>query len=78
MKNIVIFFLLMAGILTASPYDAAIAQTKSPFAKTLKTLYAALEAGKKKRNVGDAFKHIVSDNWKVDMVITFNLRSLKN
>ncbi len=42
------------------------------------TLYAALEAGKKKRNVGDAFKHIVSDNWKVDMVITFNLRSLKN
>ena len=42
------------------------------------TLYAALEAGKKKRNIGDPFKHIVSDNWKVDMVITFNLRSLKN
>ncbi len=41
-------------------------------------LYDALEAGKKKRNVGDAFKHIVSDNWKVDMVVTFNLRSLKN
>ncbi len=42
------------------------------------TRYTALEAGKKKRNVGDAFKHIVSDNWKVDMVVTFNLRSLKN
>jgi len=28
--------------------------------------------------VGDAFKHIVTDNWKVDMVVTFNLRSLKN
>ncbi|MFT7824009.1 MAG: FAD-dependent thymidylate synthase [Sulfurimonas sp.] len=42
------------------------------------SLYAALESGKKKRNVGDAFKHIVSDNWKVDMVITFNIRSLKN
>lgn len=41
-------------------------------------LYCALEAGKKKRNVGDAFKHIVSDNWKVDMVVTFNIRSLKN
>jgi thymidylate synthase (FAD) len=41
-------------------------------------LYEALEAGKKKRNVGDAFKHIVTDNWKVDMVVTFNLRSLKN
>jgi len=41
-------------------------------------LYDALENGKKKRNVGDAFKHIVTDNWKVDMVITFNLRSLKN
>ncbi|MDD2451229.1 MAG: FAD-dependent thymidylate synthase [Sulfurovum sp.] len=41
-------------------------------------LYHALENGKKKRNVGDAFKHIVSDNWKVDMVVTFNIRSLKN
>jgi thymidylate synthase (FAD) len=41
-------------------------------------LFAALEAGKKKRNVGDGFKHIVSDNWKVDMVVTFNIRSLKN
>jgi thymidylate synthase (FAD) len=42
------------------------------------SLFEALESGKKKRNVGDAFKHIVSDNWKVDMVVTFNLRSLKN
>ncbi len=41
-------------------------------------LFAALQAGKKKRNVGDKFKHIVSDNWKVDMVVTFNIRSLKN
>ena len=40
--------------------------------------FLALESGKKKRNVGDAFKHIVTDNWKVDMVVTFNLRSLKN
>ena len=37
-----------------------------------------LQAGKKKRNVGDAFKHIINDNIKVDMVVTFNLRSLKN
>ncbi len=41
-------------------------------------LFKALENGKKKRNVGDGFKHIVSDNWKVDMVVTFNIRSLKN
>jgi thymidylate synthase (FAD) len=41
-------------------------------------LFGALESGKRKRNVGDAFKHIVTDNWKVDMVVTFNLRSLKN
>ena len=41
-------------------------------------MYKALENGKKKRNVGDSFKHIVTDNWKVDMVVTFNLRSLKN
>ena len=43
-----------------------------------KELYEALQAGKKKRNVGDAFKHIITDNVKVDMVVTFNLRSLKN
>ncbi len=42
------------------------------------TLFVALQEGKKKRNVGDGFKHIVTDNWKVDMVITFNIRSLKN
>ncbi len=41
-------------------------------------LFNALQAGKKKRNVGDAFKHIITDNVKVDMVVTFNLRSLKN
>lgn len=41
-------------------------------------LFEALETGKKKRNVGDAFKHIITDNVKVDMVVTFNLRSLKN
>ena len=41
-------------------------------------LYDALQCGKKKRNVGDGFKHIVTDNWKVDMVVTFNIRSLKN
>jgi thymidylate synthase (FAD) len=41
-------------------------------------LYAALQEGKKKRNVGDSFKHIVTDNWKVDLVVTFNLRSLRN
>ena len=41
-------------------------------------LFNNLEAGKKKRNVGDAFKHIITDNIKVDMVVTFNLRSLKN
>ena len=42
------------------------------------TLYQKLQDGKKKRNVGDAFKHIVTDNWKVDMVVTFDIRSLKN
>ena len=41
-------------------------------------LFVLFQNGKKKRNVGDKFKHIVSDNWKVDMVVTFNIRSLKN
>lgn len=58
----------------------AVAKSSLKFVDTLDRLelYEALQSGKKKRNVGDAFKHIVSDNWKVDMVATFNLRSLKN
>jgi thymidylate synthase (FAD) len=60
----------------------AVAKSSLPFIETHKddaqSLFTALENGKKKRNVGDGFKHIVSDNWKVDMVITFNIRSLKN
>ncbi len=48
------------------------------FGSDAQGLFEALQCGKKKRNVGDGFKHIVSDNWKVDMVVTFNIRSLKN
>ena len=60
----------------------AIAKSSLPFIGDCKgdaeTLFEAFQTGKKKRNVGDGFKHIVSDNWKVDMVVTFNIRSLKN
>ncbi len=60
----------------------AVAKSSLPLVETLnndpQALFEALQAGKKKRNVGDGFKHIVSDNWKVDMVVTFNIRSLKN
>jgi len=60
----------------------AIAKSSLPFIEDCKgdaqTLFEAFQMGKKKRNVGDGFKHIVSDNWKVDMVVTFNIRSLKN
>jgi len=41
-------------------------------------IFTALENGKKKRNVGDFSKHVVTDNWKVDLVMTMNVRSLKN
>ena len=41
-------------------------------------LFKQLEKAKQKRNVGDPFKHIVTDNWSVDLVMTMNLRSLKN
>lgn len=37
-----------------------------------------LQQGKNKRNSGDSFKHIITDNWKVDMVVSMNLRGLKN
>lgn len=33
---------------------------------------------KNKRNVGDAVKHLITDNFKVNAVMTINLRSLKN
>jgi len=60
----------------------ALAKSSIPFIQehqgNPQALYEALQAGKKKRNVGDAFKHIITDNVKVDMVVTFNLRSLKN
>jgi len=63
-------------------YAIAVAKSSLPFLEEFadrpKELYDALQAGKKKRNVGDAFKHIITDNVKVDMVVTFNLRSLKN
>ena len=62
--------------------NTAVAKSSIPFIEENKgnaaALFKALENGKKKRNVGDGFKHIVSDNWKVDMVVTFNIRSLKN
>jgi len=63
-------------------YSIAVAPSSLPFIDEYngdaEALFFVLEAGKKKRNVGDAFKHIITDNVKVDMVVTFNLRSLKN
>jgi thymidylate synthase (FAD) len=62
--------------------EIAVAKSSLSFLEELKgnsqAMFEALQAGKKKRNVGDAFKHIITDNVKVDMVVTFNLRSLKN
>ena len=63
-------------------YSISVAKSSLSFIDEFKNdseaLFNALESGKKKRNVGDAFKHIITDNVKVDMVVTFNLRSLKN
>jgi len=62
-------------------YEISVAKSSLSLLEDIKDsseLFEALENGKKKRNVGDAFKHIISDNVKVDMVVTFNLRSLKN
>ncbi len=63
---------------TKSSLDIIKCPIKHPDLSLSNSIFEALEAGKKKRNIGDAFKHIVTDNWKVDMVVTFNLRSLKN
>ena len=45
---------------------------------TSETMFKVLESSKPKRNVGDPFKHLVTDNWYTDLVMTMNLRSLKN
>ncbi len=63
-------------------YDISIAKSSRIFLEdtiyTADELFELLEKGKAKRNVGDPFKHIVTDNWKTDLVMTINLRSLKN
>lgn len=41
-------------------------------------MFTSLMKGKSKRNSGDNFKHIVTDNFKVDLMMTVNIRSLKN
>ena len=43
---------------------------------TFEEAIKVLKDDKKKKNMGDSFKYIVSDNWKTDLVVTFNLRSL--
>jgi len=43
-----------------------------------RVIFNKLQNMKQKRNVGDNFKWIVTDNWKVDLVFTMNLRSLSN
>ena len=74
--------LLFQSSKVANFYELAVAKSSlallEEFQGKPQELYDALQAGKKKRNVGDAFKHIITDNVKVDMVVTFNLRSLKN
>ena len=63
-------------------HEISVAKSSLGFLEEFKgdsqAMFDALQRGKKKRNVGDAFKHIITDNVKVDMVVTFNLRSLKN
>lgn len=41
-------------------------------------LFNSLKDCKAKRNVGDPFKWLVTDTWKTDLVVTMNLRALKN
>ena len=64
-----------AFMLLATTKDSRAAIGNRP---SREVVFEILQSGKKKRNVGDAFKHIVNDNWKVDMVVTMNLRAYKN
>ena len=61
-----------------SSIDWTTSPIQHPEMSMAQSIFEGLQAGKKKRNIGDSFKHIINDNWKVDLVVTFNLRSLKN
>lgn len=63
--------------LTMGKDARAVYESRTDYQEPLE-LFNKLSLCKAKRNVGDAFKWVVTDNWKVDMVVTFNLRSLKN
>jgi len=45
---------------------------------TVDATFSALQLSKSIRNVGDNFKWCVTDNWSTNLVLTINLRSLKN
>lgn len=61
-------------------YELSIAKSSIEDFKNATTEDEALEIleRKAKRNVGDPFKHIISDNFSVDLGFTMNLRALKN
>jgi thymidylate synthase (FAD) len=46
--------------------------------KTAEKILLMFSTMKTKRNAGDYFKHIVTDNWSTELIVTFNLRSLRN
>ena len=58
--------------------DEAQEEMNNPNVHGLQERFENLQNNKQKRNVGDNFKWIVTDNWKVDLVFTMNLRALSN
>ena len=58
--------------------DEAQEEMNNPNVHGLLERFENLQNNKQKRNVGDNFKWIVTDNWKVDLVFTMNLRALSN
>ena len=65
-------------------YELSLSKSNTLFITSLQdnsdtaAIFETLANGKDKRNAGDSFKWIVTDNWKVDLVFNMNLRSLKN
>ena len=64
--------------ISSSKDNAAYIMSNSFREDSLEEKFKTLELNKQKRNVGDSFKWIVTDNWKVDLVFTMNLRALSN
>jgi thymidylate synthase (FAD) len=73
-KKLYASYIMFSDILSKEAINAI----KNSTSKEPAHIYELLKNSKAKRNAGDAIKFVVTDNWLTEVVMTINLRSLKN